>query len=181
MTGNVREREGNRNPWIVPADDFESKDGRWVVINAGIPKLWERLVQAMGKPELLKDPRFRTAPDRISNQEEVYRIVGEWVKGRLAEEVVRILDEAKVPADIMRNAADLAADPHLRERGAVIEREAPGLGKVLVPGVFPKLSRHPGEIRFLGARLGEHNEGIYLGDLGMTLEELAALKEKGVI
>ena len=181
MTGNVREREGNRNPWIVPADDFESKDGRLVVINAGIPKLWERLVQAMGKPELLEDPRFRTAPARIQNQEEVYRIVGEWVKGYIAEEVVRILDEVKVPADMIRNVADLATDPHLREREAVLEREAPGIGSVLIPGVFPKLSRHPGEIRFLGAKLGEHNEEIYLGELGMTREKLAALKEKGVI
>jgi crotonobetainyl-CoA:carnitine CoA-transferase CaiB-like acyl-CoA transferase len=55
------------------------------------------------------------------------------------------------------------------------------MGKVLVPGVFPKLSRHPGEIRFLGAKLGEHNEEIYIGELGMTRGELAALKEKGVI
>ena len=181
LTGNIREREGNRNPFIVPADDFESKDGRLVVINAGIPKLWERLAQAMGKPELLQDPRFRTAPDRIQNQEEVYRIVGEWVKEHTAEEVVRILDEVKVPADMIRNVADLATDPHLREREAVLEFEAPGIGKVLTPGVFPKLSRHPGEIRFLGAKLGEHNEEIYLGELGMTREELAALKEKGVV
>jgi crotonobetainyl-CoA:carnitine CoA-transferase CaiB-like acyl-CoA transferase len=181
LTGKVREREGNRNPWMVPADDFESLDGRMVVINAGIPKLWEKLVQAMGKPELMEDPRFRTAPDRIQNQEEVYRIVGEWVKGHRAEEVVRMLDEVKVPADTIRNVADLAADLHLREREAVLEREAPGIGKVLVPGVFPKLSRHPGEIRFLGAKLGEHNEEIYLGEMGMTREQLAALKEKGVI
>ena len=181
LTGKVREREGNRNPWMVPADDFESLDGRLVVINAGIPKLWGKLVQAMGKPELMEDPRFRTTPDRIQNQEEVYRIVGEWVKGHTAVEVVRMLDEVKVPADMIRNVADLAADSHLREREAVLEREAPGMGKVLVPGVFPKLSRHPGEIRFLGAKLGEHNEEIYLGEMGMTREELAALKEKGVI
>jgi crotonobetainyl-CoA:carnitine CoA-transferase CaiB-like acyl-CoA transferase len=181
LTGKVREREGNRNPWMVPADDFESLDGRLVVINAGIPKLWEKLVQAMGKPELMEDPRFRTTSDRIQNQEEVYRIVGEWVKGHTAVEVVRMLDEVKVPADMIRNVADLAGDSHLREREAVLEREAPGMGKVLVPGVFPKLSRHPGEIRFLGAKLGEHNEEIYIGELGMTRGELAALKEKGVI
>jgi crotonobetainyl-CoA:carnitine CoA-transferase CaiB-like acyl-CoA transferase len=181
LTGKVREREGNRNPLVVPADDFEARDGRTVVINAGIPKLWKRLVQAMGRPDLLEDPRFLTPADRIRNQEALYEIVGEWVKALPAAEVVRILDEVKVPADTIRSVADLATDPHLRERKAVLEREAPGIGKVLVPGVFPKLARHPGEIRFLGARLGEHNEEIYRGELGMTAEELATLREKGVI
>jgi formyl-CoA transferase len=177
----VREREGNRNPFVVPADDFEAQDGRMVVLNAGIPKLWKRLVQAMERPGLLEDPRFLTPGDRIQNQEAIYDIVAAWVRERPAQEVVRILDEAKVPADMIRNVADLASDPHLREREAVLEREAPGIGNVLVPGVFPKLARHPGAIRFLGAKLGEHNEEIYGGELGMTPEEMAALRERGVI
>ncbi len=181
MTGKVREREGNRNPIVVPADDFESSDGRLVAINAGIPKLWERLVKTMGRTDLLTDPRFRTVADRIQNQEEIYRIVEKWVKERTAEEVIRMLDEAKVPADMIRNVANLASDPHLRQREAVLEKEAPGIGKVLIPGVFPKLSRHPGEVRFLGAKLGEHNEEIYRGQLGLTEAEMSDLRNKGVI
>ncbi|MEE9612359.1 MAG: CoA transferase, partial [Desulfatiglandales bacterium] len=150
LTGKIREREGNRNPMMVPADDFETKDGRLLVLNAGTPALWKRLAQAMGKPELLEDPRFKEWPDRIKNQEQLYSIVEEWVKGLTAEEGMRILDAAKVPADYIRNIADLAEDPHLREREAVLEFDVPGTGKVLIPGIFPKMANAPGRIKHLG-------------------------------
>jgi crotonobetainyl-CoA:carnitine CoA-transferase CaiB-like acyl-CoA transferase len=107
--------------------------------------------------------------------------VEKWVKEHTAQEVIRMLDEAKVPVDMIRNVADLALDPHLRQREAVLEKEAPGIGKVLIPGVFPKLARHPGEVRFLGAKLGEHNEEIYRGQLGLTEAEMSSLRDKGVI
>jgi crotonobetainyl-CoA:carnitine CoA-transferase CaiB-like acyl-CoA transferase len=181
MTGEVREREGNRNLMMVPADDFETADGRLVVINAGIPKLWKRLVRAMDRPDLLEEKRFSTPADRIANQEEIYRIVSDWVRKRNAEEVINTLDEAKVPADMIRNVADLADDPHMRGRGAIIEREVQGIGKVLLPGVIPRLERHPGSVRFPGATLGEHNEEIYTEELGFSRQELAGLQKKGII
>jgi crotonobetainyl-CoA:carnitine CoA-transferase CaiB-like acyl-CoA transferase len=181
LTGRIREREGNRNPMMVPADDFETKDGRILVLNAGTPHLWNRLAPAMGKPELLEDPRFKEWPDRIKNQDQLYEIVEEWAKGITAEEGVRILDEAKVPADYIRNIADLAIDPHLREREAVLEYDIPGKGKVLIPGIFPKMANAPGKIKHLGAAFKEHNEEVYTQLLGLTTDELARLQKQGVI
>ncbi len=180
LTGRIRERTGNRNLGVVPADDFETKDGRTLVINAGVPTLWKRIVHAMGMPELLEDPRF-IGFERIKNQEELYKIIAEWVKGLTAEEALNILDEAKVPADIIRNIEDLAHDPHMRAREAVVEIEDPEKGKVLVPGVFPKLTKHPGRIKYLGIKLGQCNQEIYRDFLGLSPEEIKTLEEKGVI
>ncbi|MBW2051135.1 MAG: CoA transferase [Deltaproteobacteria bacterium] len=180
LTGRIRERTGNRNLGVVPADDFKTKDGRILVINAGVPTLWSRIAHAMGKPELLEDPRFEGF-ERLRNQEQLYEIIAGWVKDLTADEALKILDEAKVPADIIRNIEDLAHDPHMRAREAVMEIDDPEKGKVLVPGVFPKLTKHPGEIKYLGIKLGECNQEIYGDFLGLSSEEIKTLEKKGVI
>lgn len=179
--GRIRERSGNRNPGVVPADDFETRDGRIVAINAGTNPLWKKLAQAMGRPDLLEDPRFNNRKDRIENQDQLYEIIAEWVKSRTSEKVIRILDEAKVPGDLMRNIADLAQDLHMREREAVMEFEDPEKGKLLIPGIFPKLSKAPGKVNFLGPKLGEHNQEVYGEFLGLSSEEIRDLEKKRVI
>ncbi|MBT4091247.1 MAG: CoA transferase, partial [Deltaproteobacteria bacterium] len=91
------------------------------------------------------------------------------------------MDEAGIPADLVRDIAELAHDPHMRERDAVMEVTDPEKGKVLIPGVFPKMKKAPGRVKFLGARLGEYNQEIFGDYLGLSAEELSELKEKGVI
>jgi formyl-CoA transferase len=181
MTGNIRERTGNRNPHFVPAEDFETSDGRILVINAGTDRLWNKLAHAMGQPELLEDERFNNTLNRISNQNELYEIIAKWVKDLTAAEGLRICDDAGVPADIIRNISDLAQDPHMREREAVMAFNDPDKGEILIPGVFPKMSRFPGKVKFLGAKLGEYNREIYGGFIGLSKDELVELEDKGVI
>ena len=181
MTGVVRERLGNRNPSVVPASNFETKDGRTLVMNANTDRMWHNLAHAMGMPELLEDPRFVDREDMIKNQEELYKIIGGWIKEMNAEEAMAVLEEAGVPSDYLRSIADLAEDPHMLTRGAIMEFEDPEKGKVKIPGVFPKFSNHPGRVAFLGRGIGADNEEIYGGRLGLSVEEMAELKAKGVI
>jgi len=181
MTGNIRERTGNRNPHFVPAEDFETADDKILVINAGTDRLWNKLAHAMGQPELLEDERFNNTINRIFNQEALYEIIAQWVKNLTAEEGIKICDDAGVPADIVRNIAELARDPHMREREAVMEFNDPDKGKVLVPGVFPKLAKSPGQVKFLGAKLGEYNQEIYSDFIGLSDDDIAGLKDKKII
>lgn len=181
MSGKVRERTGNRNLHFVPAEDFETKDGKILVINAGTDSLWKKLAHSMGQPELLEDPRFDNTVNRIMNQDELYEIIADWVRELTAEEGLNILDTDGVPADIVRNIEDLANEPHMREREAIVEFNDPEKGNVLVPGVFPKLKNSPGKIRFLGGKLGEYNHEIYNELLGISPEELSELKNNGTI
>jgi len=115
------------------------------------------------------------------NQERLYGIITEWVKGITAAEGLKLLDDAGVPADFIRNIAELAQDPHMLEREAVMAFEDPEKGKVLIPGIFPKLANAPGRVEFLGARLGEYNREIYGGFLGLSPEEIDGLEAKNVI
>jgi crotonobetainyl-CoA:carnitine CoA-transferase CaiB-like acyl-CoA transferase len=152
-----------------------------LVINAGTNRLWDKLAHAMGQPELLQDERFNNTVNRIMNQDALYGIIGQWVEQLTAEQGLKICDEAGVPADIIRNIADLARDDHLRQREAVMEFDDPEKGKILVPGVFPKMARLPGRVKFLGAQLGAHNQEIYGDFLGLSPDDIDALKRQGVI
>lgn len=181
LTGNIRERTGNRNIGAVPAEDFETRDGKILVINAITDPLFEKLVRVMGQPEILQDPLFENRFARTMNQDKLYEIIGRWVKGLTAEEGLNLLDEAGIPADLVRNIAELAEDKHMLERKAVMPFEDSEKGRVLIPGIFPKLARHPGRVEFLGARLGEHNREIYGDFLGLSPDEINELEKKGVI
>ena len=181
LTGKIRERTGNRNPHFVPAEDFETSDDKILVINAGTDRLWSKLAHAMGQSELLEDERFNNMVTRMVNQEALYEIIARWVKDLTAEEGLKICDDAGVPADIIRNIADLAQDPHMRERKAVMAVNDPDKGEVLIPGVFPKLAKSPGRVKFLGAKLGEYNQEIYGDFIGLSNDDLSRLKDKGVI
>jgi len=181
MSGNVRARTGNRNVGFVPAENFETKDGKILVINAGTEPLFVRLAKAMGKPHLIEDPLFNSRLARIVNQDKLYEIIGDWVKGLDAADGLKVLDDAEVPADLVRNIAELANDPHMLEREAIVDFQDPNKGKLLIPGVFPKLAKAPGRVEFLGAHLGEHNQEIFGDFLGLSKEEINDLQSKNVI
>ena len=179
--GTIYERSGNRIPFVVPAENFETKDGKNVAINANSIKLWENLARAMERTDLLKDKKFNSALNKFQNQDDLYEIIGDWVKNYTAVEIMQLLEKVEVPCEKVNNIADLAKDPHMRQRDAIVEYDDYEFGKILVPGIAPKLKNFPGQIRFLGAKLGEFNQEIYQELLGFTLEEIKDLEEKEVI
>lgn len=179
--GQIYERCGNRHPYVAPSDTYRTKDGRWVSLTASTPSIWERLARAMGREDLLQDPRFRDNRARVRHSDVVNGLVADWIGQHTLEELTRIFEEHQVAFGPVMNMADIAQDPHYRERGSVIELEDPELGRVRMPGVVPQFSRTPGRVRWAGPRLGEHNEEIYCGLLGLSPEELQTLREEGVI
>jgi crotonobetainyl-CoA:carnitine CoA-transferase CaiB-like acyl-CoA transferase len=181
LTGAVRERAGNTNATIVPATDFPTADGRLVSLHAGTDSLFRRLAEAMDAPELAGDPRFRDRAARIENQQSLYEIIGEWTATRSAEEVVATLARADVPAAPIMNVADLMADPHCRERGSVVRVRDPQFGDVPMVAPLPRLSATPGDIRWTGPALGAHTDEVLGGLLGLSGDQLAGLRERGVL
>lgn len=181
LTRSIYERCGNRIKFFVPAENFETKDEKIIALNAGTEKLWKQLVKAMNREDLLTDKKFRKYLARIQNQDELYKLIGDWVKNKTTEEVMEILEKEGVPCETVNNIADLASDPHMLDREAVLKFTDPDYGKVLIPGIVPKLKNFPGRVNFLGAKLGEYNQEIYRKFLGLTTEEINKLKEKEII
>ncbi|MBN8890545.1 MAG: hypothetical protein ABS99_00565 [Acetobacteraceae bacterium SCN 69-10] len=180
-TGQVRERSGNTNAKVVPAADFDTADGRRISIHAGTEPLLRRLCQLMGQPELCAQPRFATHHARVANQAALYAVIADWVAGLSMTEAMRLLVEADIPASPLMSIADIAADPHFRERGTIVPVQDPDFGELLMAAPIPRLSETPGEVRSLGPALGSGNAAV-LGDLlGMSTQEIDALRADGTI
>ena len=180
-SGQVRERLGNRNPQMVPASDFRTKDDRWISVHAGTDTLFPRLAQVMGMPKLIQNDRFATRAARIENQEDLYEVISDWMSTVSADEAVSVLNDAGIPASPVMSVADIASDPHYLQRGTFVEVEDPEFGKLLMAAPIPRLSDTPGKIRSLGPNLGEHTDSVLSEMLGLRVPELTELRSTGVI
>ena len=182
VTGRLPERTGNRHPFTAPYDCFHAKDG-YLVIGVGNTQLFRTLVAAIGRPELATDPRFKSAPARLAHHDEVNRLVGDWVNERTVADVMEILGPAgaNVPCAPVMTVDRLMTDPHLRARDMVIDLPHQKLGRIPVPGVPFKLSVSPGAVEHLGPELGQYNDEVYQGMLGLSDAEMSDLRAEGVI
>jgi CoA:oxalate CoA-transferase len=182
LTGQIPQRTGNRHPFTAPYDCFAAKDG-YVVVGVGNSQLFRELVAAMGMPELGRDPRFKSPPARLERHDEVNSLVGDWVKERTVAEVMQVLgpEGANIPCAPVMTVDRLLTDPHLRAREMVVDLPHPQLGHLTVPGVPFKLSVSPGELDHLGPALGQHNDEIYRGMLGLSEGDIRELQADGVI
>ena len=179
-TGHVRERIGSGTEYVVPHNHYRTADGRWVAVACTNQRMFERLAEAMAAPELLA--RYPTMADRVRARDELDGRVQGWVGGFPADEVLRRLDRAEVPASLVYSVRDLFADPQVKAREDIVSVPSPLGGVLDVAGVVPKLSRTPGAIDHLGPLTpGEHNDEVYGGRLGLGRAELDALRARGVI
>ncbi len=182
LTGQVRERGGHISRGAAPAGAFQCGDGKWVVMVTSTDRTFVRLAEVMGRSDLLTDPRFDTGPHRAENREEITAKVQNWFSQHSAAEALKMLDDNGVPVSPINSMADIFQNPQYRARENLIQVPHPVLGKVTMPGIIPKFSTTPGEVRFAGpAQVGEHNREIYEGELGITGEELEALRAEGII
>ncbi|MET1031749.1 MAG: CoA transferase [Domibacillus tundrae] len=179
--GVIRERTGSTLPGITPSNTYMCKDGKFVVIGANGDGIFKRLMVTIGLPEFADDPRFESNKTRTDHAELLDKKIENWTKSLDLPEVLEKLDKAGVPAGSIYSIEDIVNDAHYQARGMIKEIEVEGIGKLMVPGVVPKLSETPGEIEWAGPELGQHDEEIFLQKLKLTEEQIKLLKEKGII
>ncbi|MHB1653840.1 MAG: CaiB/BaiF CoA transferase family protein [Desulfitobacteriaceae bacterium] len=179
--GVIRERTGNILSVAAPSNMYLTKDDKWIAIGANGDGIFRRFTALMGKPELAAAPRFVDNPARVAHVQELDEIIGAWVRGLDAQELLANLENAGVPSGPVYNIADIAADPQFQARGMIQEFLDPRIGKMLMPGVVPILSETPGQIRWAGPGIGEDNEVIYKDLLGLSSEQYEAFQQEGVI
>jgi len=179
-SGAVRHRSGNSLPGIAPSNIYPTCDDRWVVIGANADGPFERLCEAMGVPELAHDPRLEGHAGRGRHQQELDERIASWTAQHSLAEILSVLEAAGVPAGPVNSAADVAADPHFRERGTVLDVETE-LGKVLMQGVVPRLTGTPGSVRWAGAPLGAHTAAVLRDTLGLDTDAIGDLAEQRVV
>jgi formyl-CoA transferase len=180
--GIVRGPGGTGLQGVAPSNIFESSDDTWIVIAANADNVFRRLCVAMEQPELADDERFATHIARGENQEELEGIVAAWAKRHTAADIDRILNDAGVICGPIYTIADIFEDEQFRAREMLVTHVDPDFGEYVGPGIVPKFSETPGEVRWSASwEEGSHNRDVYGGLLGLSDEELAELKEQGVL
>jgi crotonobetainyl-CoA:carnitine CoA-transferase CaiB-like acyl-CoA transferase len=179
-TGEIATRLGNRHPALSPFNNYKAKDG-WVAICTASNPVSFRLAQAIGRPDLITDPRYASNTLRVKNADHLEPIFESWVADRTCAEVYEQLQKYDVPCGKINTIADIVADPHFTERGMLVDINHPVAGPMKVVGPTIKFSRTPCTIHSLGPDMGGHNEEIFKDRYNMTDQEYNELKEKKII
>jgi crotonobetainyl-CoA:carnitine CoA-transferase CaiB-like acyl-CoA transferase len=181
VSGYIRERSGSKLPGIAPSNVYRCKDGEYL-IGANQDAVFTRLCAAMGRPELATDPRYVDHVARGQNQDELDAIVETWTRTKTVAEVEATMIEHSIPAGIIYRAPEMLDDPHFAARNALIEVETPRWGKVKMQNAFPFLSETPSSVRSPApAQIGQHNDEVYRGLLGLQPVEIERLAASGAV
>jgi crotonobetainyl-CoA:carnitine CoA-transferase CaiB-like acyl-CoA transferase len=175
-------REGPNLPSMAPNSLYPTRDGGWVLIAANSNATFLRLLQAMGRTELLQDPRFESIRSRgdKANMRALDEIIGQWTRQFDAAELERIVREAEVPTSRVYTIADIWDDPQYAARDMLVDVPHPRLGHVRQMGIVPKLSATPGSIRSTGPDTGADTAQVLQQFAGVDAARLAELRAKGV-
>jgi formyl-CoA transferase len=180
LTGRPRERTGNRSTNSAPRNAYRCKDGRYVCLSASIQTMAERLFRAIGRPDLIEDPRYRTNADRVRHAEELDAIIGAFVAERTQAECVEFFERAEVTIGPIYDISQIVEDPHVIERELLADYPDPDMGAFPMHHVVPRLEETPGSIRTPAPRLGEHNREL-LAPLGVDETAYRELLAAGVV
>jgi crotonobetainyl-CoA:carnitine CoA-transferase CaiB-like acyl-CoA transferase len=173
-------RMGSHHPLICPCGVFKGPEG-WIVILV-LDRQWPSLARALGKPELIDDPRFATGADRGKNQRELIGIIETWLRSFPSDEaVLKVLEEHRVPSGPVMSVVDTLSHPHFKARDMVRTVPDPIMGEVTIPGFPLKFSAFPDLPDIQAPLLGEHNAEVLGEQLGYTEEQVVELLGKGVL
>ena len=179
--GLVRGREGNRLANSAPLDNYPTADGKYVCIVAGSDANFRRLCKAMGRDDLSADPRWATLAQRAERADEINGIVADWTAAHTAAEVEAACIAHDVPVGTAYTAADIAVDPHMAARGDLVTVDDPVLGPLRQQAPFPRLDGEPPRAPSGAPVLGEHNDEVWCGLVGLSVDELARYRSDGIV
>ena len=178
--GHTRERSGSAMPGIAPTNAYRCDDGNHVLVAGNGDGIFRRLMTAIGRDDLAADPRFAHNDGRVAGVEQIDAAIEAWTSQRSQDAVLAVLDAAGVPAGKIYSATDILQDPHYQAREMIQEIETKGGARMKVPGIVPKLSATPGQIRSVAPDLGEHTDAV-LSALGCSADEIALLRRDRII
>jgi crotonobetainyl-CoA:carnitine CoA-transferase CaiB-like acyl-CoA transferase len=173
--GIVQQRTGNRSVNNAPRNTYRTADDRWLAISTSAQSIAERVMQLIGRPDLVEQPWFATGRQRAEHADELDAAVGDWIA-----KVTAAFEEANATVAPVQDIADVMADPQYEALGSIVSVEDPELGEVKMQNVPFRLSATPGRIRWSGRPRGADNDEVY-GELGVGGDRLAQLRDRGVI
>lgn len=180
LTGEKPQRTGSRSLTTAPRNVYRTSDGRYIAISASMQVMAERVFRAIGRPDMIDDPRFRTNTDRVRNIEQCDGAVAGFIAGHTLAENMAIFAPAEVTANPVYEVDQLLDDPHVGARGVIVEAPDGDAGSVLMHNIIPRLSETPGRLRSPAPSLGQHSREI-LQSIGCDAARIAGLVAAGTV
>lgn len=177
--GEVRQAAGSALPGIAPSNAYQCQDGKYVLIAGNGDSIFKRLMKLIGREDLAQDAELGSNDGRVKRVAELDQAIGIWASQISVEQALQALDQASVPAGKIFTIEDIAKDPHYLARGMIETIQMKDGSALQVPGIVPKLSRTPGSMKSLAPDVGEQTDQI-LQEIGLTSQQIAALKDKGI-
>jgi formyl-CoA transferase len=180
LTGKIKPRTGSRSTNTAPRNAYRCKDGLYVALSASTQKMAERTLRAVGRPELIDDPRYRTNAERVKNAADLDAIIGAFVAQRSQPDNVAFFEKAEVTIGPIYDVSQIVEDPHFVEREILADYPDEDMGAFPMHHVVPRLGGTPGAIRSPAPKLGQHNREL-LFELGFDEKKCNELVNRGVV
>jgi crotonobetainyl-CoA:carnitine CoA-transferase CaiB-like acyl-CoA transferase len=181
LLGESISRQGARDRYSAPANNYETRDDRWVHLNAGNSIMFPRLCAVMQRPDLLDDPRFASHAARMAHVAGIEAIVADWVRQFEADEIVTVLSRAQVPCGKVATIDEVVRNPQLLHREQIVEVDHPTIGKLPMHGVTLRFSETKSEIRHPAPSIGQHKAEVLRDWLNYSQDQVADLEAQGII
>jgi crotonobetainyl-CoA:carnitine CoA-transferase CaiB-like acyl-CoA transferase len=179
--GYVRQRMGPATVNVVPHSHYPTRDNRWIAIACTNDKIYQRLAVVMAEAGMPAPENWAILKNRESDRQKVDEHVGAWTAQQDRAEILRICEVAQVPCGPIYSIDEIFEDPQYAARENILNMKDDRVGELSIPNLVPRLSDTPGSVKWLGPRLGEHNDEVFKGLLGLTDGELSRLAAEGVI
>jgi len=160
VSGQVSMRAGNQAPHTAPRNVYRCGDGRFIALSASMQGMYERLVRAMGRPDLIDDPHYRTNEDRVQHRDALDEIIEAFMMKRSLDENLQFFEAAGVTVGPVLAIDDLLKHPYMSGRHVVSEFSDPDVDTIPAQTPVPRLSRTPGQLKTPAPALGAHTQEI---------------------
>jgi formyl-CoA transferase len=180
LTGKPKARTGSRGQNAGPRNVYQTKDGKWLALSASIQAMVHRLFEAIGRPDLVNDPRFRDNAGRVANADALDAIIGGFIRTLTLSEALAFFEEKEITVGPVYDIVQILEDPHFQYRESIVELPDAEMGQIPVSGIVARLSATPGIFARPAPTIGQHNREILSG-LSLSPEEISALEAERVI
>lgn len=178
--GAIREPSGTTVTGIVPTNTYMCDDGKHVVIGGNGDSIFKRLMVEAGRSDMAENPEMADNAGRVIHEAEIDKALSDWCAAHSSAHIIATLEAARVPVGPIFSVEDMVNDEHYNARGMFETVEIDGK-PLKIPAILPKLKGTPGRTDFPGGEIGSHNDEVLKGILALGDDELAQLKEEGVI
>ena len=180
ISGKIPPRMGNRSNVAAPRGIYKTKDNKFVSLSASMQSMWEKLAITIGAEELIKDPRFITNSDRLSNQDDLDDVISNFIKKFDRDPLLKVFSKEGITVGPVLDISEIIEHPYVIDRNILINQVNSEFGNILMHQAFPRLSKTPGKVTSSAPSVGENTSDI-LKEIGITPAQIEQLRKKNII